>query len=229
MAKSRPWAPPLACGRHTTNVQWRERTVKARIKLLRKAGWRLRSTGACAGILASVALERKANRLSSACDKRPGSSISTSLLVEFYWLCVSETNKAASRPASDAQPHQNIQSKRSICLSWGGIKARCKKKKTQKNRRFMCFCPKHKRVAFLWPIYQGTDRATWSARRIMLKAEVGKMTAACENWHTRLFQLGPGEPEHKITSVPSAFWAGWASVTNNNNNRETGRGEGRSY
>lgn len=120
-------------------MQWRERTVKARIKLLRKAGWRLRSTGACAGILASVALERKANRLSSACDKRPGSSISTSLLVEFYWLCVSETNKAASRPASDAQPHQNNQSKCSICLSWGGIKARCKKKKTQKKQTFHVF------------------------------------------------------------------------------------------
>lgn len=85
-------------------------------------------------------------------------------------------------------------------------------------------------TTFFWPIYQRPDRPTRSARRITLKAKVGKMTAACENWHTRLFKLGPGEPEHKITSIPFALRRAVGECDQQqHNNGEAGRGEGRSY
>lgn len=89
---------------------------------------------------------------------------------------------------------------------------------------------KRQRVALLWPIYHRADRPTRSARWIKVKAKVWKMTAACENWHTRLFKLGPGEPKHKITSIPAALRGTVGKCDQQqHNNGEAGRGEGRSY
>lgn len=89
---------------------------------------------------------------------------------------------------------------------------------------------KHQRVTFFWPIYHRADRPTRSARWIKVKAKVRKMTATCENWHTRLFKLGPGEPKHKITSIPAALRGTVGKCDQQqHNNGEAGRGEGRSY
>lgn len=85
---------------------------------------------------------------------------------------------------------------------------------------------------FTWPICQCKmpSQKNKEKQKTKLCSAARRMTGECENWHTRLFKLGPGEPKHKITSISQALLGIEQKCDQQQqNNREAGRGEGRSY
>lgn len=95
------------------------------------------SAGVRVCVLACAALKRRANRLRVLCVINDQHL----MLAVFYQLCGSDTNEAASPPASDPHSYQNIQSKRPTPLSWGEIKARYRKNKKRKAKVSCIFIP----------------------------------------------------------------------------------------